>query len=294
VEVLLVVAVAVVFLASAFAGYLSAKRRGEMAAVAARNGLEYSVTDPFNCTRVAFPLFVRGDGRHAEHVMWRESDAGPVRGFDYACFWEHTDENGRASRRYQHFTCAMAFTNGSWPDLSIHREGLLDRMVDVVGGTDIDFESEEFNRTFVIRCADRRFATALIDGQMMEAILATRGRLSFDFKGRWLLVWCDRVRPRYVPPIMRVAETVVSRIPRVVRELYPSTLVDEHGNALPPVDHVLPEIALDPDLDGNRPFETRGGSPFEPIFEALDEDGVEYDLDGNRVAKRDENPWGGG
>jgi hypothetical protein len=294
VEVLWLVGITIVLLVSAIAGYLSAKRKGEMVEVARRNGLEYSDNDPFNCTRVAFPLFRRGEGRHAEHVMWREAPTGPVRGFDYSCWWEHRAQDGSTSRRYQHFTCALAFTNGSWPDLSVHREGLLDRMVDTLGDTDIDFESEEFNRTFVVRCRDRRFATALIDPQMMATMLATRGRLSFDFKGRWLLVWCDRVKPRYVPPIMRVAETLAGRIPPVVRELYPSTLVDGEGKALPPVDHLAPDIALDPDLDVDRPFETRGGSPFETIFKALEDDGIEYDLDGKQLPEREENPWGNG
>jgi hypothetical protein len=60
-------------------------RRGRGAGTAAvESGLSYSAADPFSCTRVAFPLFRKGDGRSAENVMWREGAELASRAFDFS------------------------------------------------------------------------------------------------------------------------------------------------------------------------------------------------------------------
>ena len=61
--------------------------------VAARNGLQHSAVDPFGCTRVAFPLFRKGDGRAAEDVVWRErADGLAIRAFDFSYYVETKDD----------------------------------------------------------------------------------------------------------------------------------------------------------------------------------------------------------
>src|SRR5687768_12975554 len=113
----------------------------------------------------------------------------------------------------------MALVGSAWPDISIVREGVFEKVRSRVAGGDIDFESEEFNRLFAVRCHDRRFASALIDAQMLEFLLTTHGALSFEIKGRWLLVWRDQVDPKLLPGLVGVAEKFVEHIPPVVWEL---------------------------------------------------------------------------
>lgn len=266
--------------------------------MAARAGLQFEAIDPFDCTRVSFQLFTKGDGREASNVMWTDVDDGhSFRVFDFAYYVEHKDERGQVSKTYHRFSCAMALVGSAWPDITIGREGVLDKMFDALIGDDIDFESEEFNRLFAVHCTDRRFASALLDPQMLEFLLATRGELSFQLKGRWLLVWTDPIAPKLMPGLLRVAETFVQHIPKVVWELYPSTFVGENGHPLPPGDDPADRMKAELELAATRGERT--DDPWDALVEspyaALErDDGVEYDLDGHVVPKVQEDPWGSG
>jgi hypothetical protein len=284
------VAVVAFALASAVGTWRRAQRRQDIRAVARRAGLQYSQEDPFDCTRVGFGLFRKGDGRGAENVLWRDApDGHTYRAFDY---WYY-DQDSEGHKTYHRSSCAMALVGSSWPDISITREGLLSKVAGAVAGGDIDFESEEFNRLFVVRCHDRRFATALLDARLIELLVGTRGELSFEIKGRWLLVSAPPVKPSLVPGLIGVAEAFVEAIPKVVWELYPSTFVDEKGQPLPPGDDPISrmetEVALAELHDEDDPFAVLETSPFEALER---KDGVEYDLDGNVVPKHEERPWG--
>jgi hypothetical protein len=57
------------------------------------------------------------------------------------------------------------------PDVNIHREGVLDRLVQAVGFADITFESAEFSKKYCVKSPDRRFAYALIHPRMIEFFL---------------------------------------------------------------------------------------------------------------------------
>jgi hypothetical protein len=272
--------------------WIRARRRLTAEEVAAQAGLQFSFEDPFDCTRVAFELFRRGDGRGAENVMWRDGDDGSqVRAFDYWYYVEHRDRYGRVSKSYEYFTCATTLVGGSWPPLAIHREGLLDKMADAVTGSDIDFESEQFNRTFTVTCEDRRFATTMIDARMMELLLSTRGELAYELRGRWLLVYAKRVPVTLMPAMLGVCDEFVERIPKVVWDLYPSAFVDKDNKPLPTGEELLlmnDLLTVDDEHHDHDPHEVLSHSPYD----ALHVDGrPEYDLDGHVVVSKPENPW---
>ena len=307
----LVIVGAVLFAVFGLLGTIAARRqlrrRDELAAVAARHGFRFSVDDPFDCTRIAFDLFRRGDGRGAENVMWRDDpEALALRAFDYWYYREHHSAQPAAPgmppsrsvrRSYRRHSCVLAQVNSAWPDIAIEHEGLLDKLLTGLGMPDVDLESDEFNRTFAVRCHDARFATALLDPGMMDFLLKTRGRLSFAVKGRWLLVATEQVRPSVVPGLLAVADEFVRRVPRVVWELYPTPFVDEEGNQLPAGDEaygLLREIQRHEKAMGDTvpPFGTQPVNPFEALHEHLEHDGVEYDLDGQPIERRSEDPWG--
>src|SRR3954453_16428802 len=214
--VLFVIVLAVVALVGAVQAWSRAKRADDLPHVAAKAGLKFSEGDPFDCTRIPFALFRKGDGRGAENVVWRDADDGhSYRAFDY---WYY-DEDSKGNKSYHRSSCAMALVGSAWPEIAIVREDVLSKLASAVAGGDIDFESEEFNRLFSVRCGDRRFATALLDARMLELLVSTRGELSFELKGRWLLVWTSPVEPALVPGLLGVAESFVKAIPAVVWDL---------------------------------------------------------------------------
>ena len=287
----LVVAAICVLVAAIAIPWLAAHRRGEAAAVvAARHGLEYSPFDPFGCTRVAFPLFRKGDGRTAEHVMWRERPDGlALRGFAFSYYDDVEAESGQVARRHKHFTCVMAQVDGAWPEVSISREGILEKALDLVGLGDIELESDGFNRRFALRSPDRRFAVTMVDARMIEFLLSTEARFAFFVKGRWALLVSEPVGPDMVPALMRVGEAFVAHIPRVVYELWPSPFRDADGRPLAAGDEDYGAALAAAEAAEQDPWTVLRSNPPEALDEGA---GPEYDLDGNVVDAQPEDPWG--
>jgi hypothetical protein len=58
------------------------------------------------------------------------------------------------------------------PWVHIMPEGLWDRAAKLLGGQDIEVESEEFNRAFRVRTTDPRFAYDLLNPRTIEALIA--------------------------------------------------------------------------------------------------------------------------
>jgi hypothetical protein len=283
----LVVSVAVALVAIPW--LLQQRRREGLASVAARHGLEYSQIDPFGCTRVAFPLFRKGDGRVAEDVVWRERDGLAVRAFDYSYYVEAQDNLGHPQRTHRHFTCVMAQVDGAWPEVAITREGVLEKALGFVGLKDIELESDEFNRRFSLRSPDRRFAVALVDAGMIDFLLSTEARFAFFVKGRWVLLVSDPVAPAMVPALMSVGEAFVDHIPRVVYELWPSPFRDAEGRPLAAGDEGYGYALAAAEAAERDPWTVLKGSPYDALE---DDEGPEYDLDGNVVEPQPEDPWG--
>ncbi len=277
-------------LAGLYQAYRRSARQRDIPAAARRAGLDYRAEDRFNCTAIAFPLFRAGKGRTVENVMWRpaagtEDGGEPVRVFDYGYYDEYHDKNGQVHQRWHYFTCALVNHNGSWPQLRVTREGLLDKAEHVLGGGDIDFESEEFNRMFAVDCADRRFASALIDPQMMEILLKTGGTISLETMGRFLLLSSDPLDPPVMPRLLAMAEDVLAHVPPAVWELYPK-LPEGAGTEIFPISDDSSGLGR-PDLVpfGDTPSLVHPDEGWDPT------PGVDHDLDGHTVKPVREDPW---
>ena len=308
---------------SAWALWTRAHRSRSLPEVARRSGLSFSESDPFDCARVAFPLFRAGDVRRVEHVMWNPESGSRV--FDYAYAVEYRDENGKVSYRWYTFTCATIRHDGRWPEIRLLRERLFDRALQRIGLPDIDLESEEFNRMFLVQCEDARFATDLLSPQMMDFLLGTDGKVSIETKGRELLVTSRRIDAELFPGLLGVADGFVRHVPPLVWDLYGRY---PQGGAAPVTDTWLAAErdarAAEPDpttlLGPSSGTSRRQRGPMSPgagfgygvsqagvwrgswEAERIDarrratepEDKVEYDLDGNPVGERTEDPWGDG
>ncbi len=243
VSALLLVGALVVVGAGAYAGLRRNHRRTQIPEIAAQKGLQFSEVDQFGSTEVAFPLFREGDGRKVESVMWLDGDTAepggsPSRVFDYGFYRIHHDRSGREVQSWHWFTCAMAQPGGAFPELRIMHQGVVGETLDRLTGEPIRFESEEFNDTFRVTCDDRRFASALIDPQMMQFLLETKGAVGVETMGRFVLLISHQIPADEMPILLGLADQFVKHIPAAVWELYPRP---EPG-ATPGVDY---------DLDGH-------------------------------------------
>lgn len=243
--ILLLAGVMVFGLASLAAWKRHADRQADLPRVARRAGLSFSEGDAFDSARVPFQLFRQGDGHEVTNTMWgRAPDGAPVRAFDFSYYVE--SNNGRVgttgldtsglgmtgallgggrveqpTRRYRHFTCALTEVPAVWPHLIITPQKGLTRLINVIVGDDIDFESGEFNRMFRITCEDRHFAQTFIDAQMIDFLLTTKGEFQVEVRGRWVLVSTGQLPPRGFPGLMNLSNALRAVIPPLVWELYP-------------------------------------------------------------------------
>ena len=166
---LLVVVVAVV-------GYLQAKRRREgMAAYAASRGWSYTDDDPTLLDRFEGAPFGTGEDRRAFNVLRGRDRDRPVVVFDYEYVTTSTstDANGHShTERHTHSFSVVAVNTGAvMPALAVTPEGMISRFFGRLTNTDIELESEDFNRAFRVTCPNRRFASDVLHPRMMELLL---------------------------------------------------------------------------------------------------------------------------
>jgi hypothetical protein len=196
------------------------RRRRRMSEVASRHGLAFSAKDPFRMTdTMPLAFFDIGHARKVTNVMYgRTAEGHDRRAFDY----EYTTGSGK-NRHVYNFSCGVISTGAAWPQLTLGPEGFFDRVLDVIGGADIQFESEEFNRAWEVRSPDPRFASAMIDPEMMRFLLERAEGARVEVRGPWILFSGERLNPELLPQVIASAEAFRERIPPVVWSLYPPT-----------------------------------------------------------------------
>jgi hypothetical protein len=221
VEALIFVLLAVAALAGAgLSYYLKMRRRDELAEFAQQHGLDYSINDPFGLVDMSFSLFARGDGRGSENVLWGKWEGLPVAVTDFWYYDESTDSKGSRTRTYHRFSVAEVQVAAWMPHLTIGRENLLTVVAEHAGFHDIEFESEDFNRAFHVRSEDREFAYQLVDARMMQFLLSVPGTLAVEVNGPKFVVYCKKLAPMELIPLLGTAKGFHQHIPRLVWTQY--------------------------------------------------------------------------
>ena len=171
---LLVVGVLLVGALLAYLSYLAEKRRNEaLAAFAASRGWSYRSEDPALVARFDGDPFGRGFGRRARHVVRGTHLDRPFTAFDYS--YKERHGSGKESRTVTYRYCLTVVDLGVWtPGLVVDPENFLERFAGRMFNSDIELESEDFNRAFRINSPDRRFASAVLHPRMMEHLLRFR------------------------------------------------------------------------------------------------------------------------
>jgi hypothetical protein len=179
VAVLIFVVVAALVIAAAVYGAAQArKRREELAALAASLGWTFDPDkDPGHDERFGqFGCFTRGHSRAAYNTLTGTTEA---EGRQYPCTmgdftYKVTRSNGKSTTtttyRFSYLIVTLPFPRT--PDLTVRREGFMDKIAQAIGFDDIDFESAEFSRRFCVKSSDKRFAYGVIHPRMMEFLMA--------------------------------------------------------------------------------------------------------------------------
>ena len=202
-----------------YAWYAKKKRREALARMAASLGLTYEQKDPYGLVSLPFQLFNRGDGQGTENVLdgtWQEI---PLKEFDFWYYTESTDSKGNRSRSYHYFSCALTEVPIDAAALSIEHENVFTRLGDHLGFQDIQFEWEDFNRAYNVKCKDRKFATDLVDARMMQWLLPQKS-WGFEVNGQYVLAYCKRLKPAGLIPLLGTLKAFRDHIPRVVYDLH--------------------------------------------------------------------------
>lgn len=122
-----------------------------------------------------FEFFQQGHGREFANLMGGVLPGEGLRGTCEAGDFKWVTGSGKNARthRRSYLLFDVSQELGPLPDLVIRPEGWGDRLWGMVGGGDINFESEEFSRRFHITSSDRKFAFAVIDPRMMAFLMSS-------------------------------------------------------------------------------------------------------------------------
>lgn len=149
------------------------KRRDEMGELAETLGLQfYGERDYQIAERYAFLDKLRkGSNRYAHNMMSGTYQGHSVVAFDYHYETHSTDSKGRQQTHHHHFSFFILSLDQFFSELTIAKESFFSKIAQAVGFDDIDFESHEFSKKFVVRSKDKKFAYDFCNAQMIDYLL---------------------------------------------------------------------------------------------------------------------------
>ena len=213
---LAVVGFIALFVVIAVLAFVAAKKRREaLEAFATAKGWTYTARDDSLARRFDGRPFGQGYGRHANNVLRGVHDGRAMVAFDY----QYTTSSGSGKDRTtdtHHYSVVVLSIGAVMPALSVSPEGMFGRIVGRLTNTDIELESEDFNRAFTVRCPDRKFAFDVLHPQTMQLLLGWPD-LGWRFEGDSMLVVTDgRHSVEEVEARLGVMDAILDGIPEFV------------------------------------------------------------------------------
>jgi hypothetical protein len=215
--------------------------------LAAAESLRYCDVDPVGIAKLRLPSFAPARGVRVSNVLSTTNDGGRTHAFDFALWREHTDAEdgdllkmlsdeafgfgpstgGRTTRVHSApRSAALVRVDAFLPLCTIAPASWMTRAFESVGIADIDFESDEFNRGWDVRCADRRFASVFVDAQLIDLILTlaheNRTRVGVETFGNYVLLTSTLCRPERMVHMLRAAQRIPGLLSTVVVDEYPT------------------------------------------------------------------------
>ncbi len=216
---LIIILVAIVIIVLAVLGALSAaKRKKDLAAWAAANGMTFDPTkqrgwddrhEQFDCLR-------QGSNRYAHNVTQGAWKGREATFFDYHYETHSRGSKGRSTTHHHRFSGVIVNSPVALKPLFIRPEGFFDKITEFFGYDDIDFESAEFSRKFYVKSPDRKWAYDVIHPRTMEFLLqAPRFTLKFDTD--CVIAFCSsKFSPRRFEEAGDVITGILDRLPDYV------------------------------------------------------------------------------
>ncbi len=153
--------------------YAGKQRRDAMTLLAEILGLRFAHERNYRLAdRYSFLDKLRqGSNRYAYNILEGAFQGHDVAAFDYHYETYSTDSKGRRQTHHHHFSFFILMLGNYFPELTIAKEGLFSKIAQAVGYDDIDFESHEFSKRFVVRSSDKKFAYDFCNAQMIDYLL---------------------------------------------------------------------------------------------------------------------------
>jgi hypothetical protein len=213
--VIIVITVVFIIVAGGLGYYANKRRQAAFAAWAARHGYSFTTEDDRYSELPWGAPFGEGFGHAALDVLTSTGPGRPAVCFTYR--YKTRTSNGKTSSTQTHyFAIYSARLQRALPNLHVGREGLFGTIARAIGFHDIEFESEQFNKTFKVKGDDRKFASDVINPQMMQFLLDTDAPGFAIIGSDIVLVRSGRLRLEAVEGTVGYLEAVLSHVPEFV------------------------------------------------------------------------------
>jgi uncharacterized protein DUF3137 len=161
--------------------------------------------------------FDTGSRRRARNVITGTESGRPFTAFDYSYETESHDTKGRTSKATHRYAVYAVHLPAYLPSLEVSPEAVFGHLATAVGlTTDIDLESEDFNRRFRVRAEDRKFATDVLSPRTMQYLLSVPPA-AWRVQGTDIVRWEEgRLDPADVPVSAAILDRVADGIPTFV------------------------------------------------------------------------------
>ena len=153
--------------------YAGKKRRDAMTLLADKLELDfrhernYQLADRFSF----LDKLRQGSNRYAYNIMSGSYSEQDITVFDYHYETHSTDSDGKRKTHHHHFSFFILTLPKYFEELTIAKESFFSKVAQAVGYDDIDFESHEFSKAFVVRSKDKKFAYDFCNARMIEYLL---------------------------------------------------------------------------------------------------------------------------
>ena len=183
----------------------------QFAAVAQRNGwtMETGLKGGPYGALPGFLPFSRGRDQRAHRALGGRLEGRPFWVMDAA----YTTGSGKSQQVHSVSAVLVGMPFGL--DLTIQRETAGHKLVDALGGEDIDFEDDRFSRTFWVKSADRRAAYDVLHPQALQFLLDRGTEWTWHWLGgRLMMARPGKLQPTECEALVAQAAAFVALLPR--------------------------------------------------------------------------------
>jgi hypothetical protein len=192
------------------------RRRALLQGFALSQGWTYVAADDSWCGRFEGDPFGEGDHRRVRNVLLGRHRDRDLVAFDYSFQTHSSDSKGnRSTTTHRYAVCGLRLP-AFLPTLELAPESVLTRFAGAIGFSDVELESEDFNRHYRVRAGDTKFAYDVLNPRTMAALVA-RPALHLRVAGADALCWeSGRLEPAELLERLSTLDLLVDGIPSFV------------------------------------------------------------------------------